>query len=123
MSINGNVLGRNEVSQNAAIENQEVDPTDVPSIVGLLQAANVPNFPTNENEARIYVSRILNSPRVKKLIPKKEEASFKESFLNFFRPKQQAAPAQGQVTPGAPAQSAQEQKMRRLQELLDKQGR
>lgn len=112
-----------------AIENKEVDPTDVPSIVGLLQAANVPNFPTNENEARIYVSRILNSPRIKKLIPKKEEASFKDSFLNFFRSKQQAAPAQEQAmptaTPAVPVQQQQtlEQKMLRMQELLNKQGK
>lgn len=114
-SLPGNIVA-------TAIENQEVDPTDVPSIVGLLQAANVPNFPTNENEARIYVSRILNSPRVKKLIPKKEATSFRDSFMNFFTTKPQAVP----VTPPmstAPVQSTQEQKMRRLQELLDKQGR
>ena len=97
-SLPGNIVA-------TAIENQEVDPTDIPSIVGLLQAANVPNFPTNENEARIYVSRILNSPRVKKLIPKKEAASFTDSFMNFFRGKQQpaAAPAPAQTAP-APQQ-------------------
>lgn len=99
-SLPGNIVA-------TAIENQEVDPTDVPSIVGLLQAANVPNFPTNENEARIYVSRILNSPRVKKLIPKKEAVNFTDSFMNFFRGKQQPAaapvPAPAQTAP-APQQ-------------------
>lgn len=83
----------------SAIENKEVDPTDVPAIVGLLQAANVPNFPTNENDARIYVSRILNSPRIKKLIPKQEAKSFTDQFMNFFRTKQQQAPQEPMSTP------------------------
>lgn len=79
-----------------AIENGDVDPKDIQGIIGVLQGANV-KLPENENDARIYVSRILNSPRVKKLIPQEQTKTFKESFLDFFRSKSATQPAQTPV--------------------------
>lgn len=105
----------------SAIENKTVDPTDVAGVVGILQAAGV-KLPTNENEARIYASRILSSPKIKALIPQEQKKSWTENFKSFFSPKPQAVPAPAPV-PTARVQSTQEQKMRRLQELLEKQGR
>lgn len=93
-----------------AIEEGQVQPDDIQGIVGLLQASGV-KLPENENDARIFASRILSSPRVKKLIPVKEQKSWGSSIRDFF-----TKPAQPSAAP-----QTQEQKMQRLQELLRKQ--
>lgn len=94
--IPGNILAN-------ALENQSVAPDDIAGMVGLLQGAGV-KLPANENEAKLFVSRILSSPQVKKFIPAKEEKSFTKKVLDFFsgnKSEPAAAPAQ------APAQGFQ----------------
>lgn len=97
-----------------AIEDGQVQPDDIQGIVGLLQASGV-RLPENENDARIFASRILSSPKVKKLIPQQEQKTWGQRFKGFF-----TKPAQQQTAPVSPMQT-QEQKMQRLQELLRKQ--
>jgi hypothetical protein len=73
---------------------------DLPGIVGVLQSSGV-KLPTNENEARLFASRILESPEIKKLIPKKDERGFFKRLTNFFSAPQ--APAAAPMAPAAPA--------------------
>lgn len=83
-----------------AIKEGQVTADDIPGIVGVLQASGV-KLPTNENEARLFASRVLESPEIKKLIPKKEEKGFFRRMIDAFSPKQApAAPAAPQL-PGA----------------------
>lgn len=81
----GNVVAR-------AIESGEVTADDLPGIVGVLQASGV-KLPANESEARIFASRILNSPKIKKMIPAKEQKSWLDSISGMFTRKPQPAPA------------------------------
>jgi hypothetical protein len=73
---------------------------DLPGIVGVLQASGV-KLPTNENEARLFASRILESPEIKKIIPKKDERGFFKRLTDFFSAPQ--APAAAPMAPAAPA--------------------
>ena len=84
-----------------ALKEGTVMADDLPGIVGVLQASGV-KLPTNENEARLFASRILESPEIKKLIPKKDERGFFKRLTDFFSAPQApaAAPAAPQL-PGA----------------------
>jgi len=88
----GNVVAK-------AIEEGQVTADDIPGIVGVLQASGI-KLPANESEARIFASRILNSPKVKKLVPVKEQKGWMDSVKEFFTRPQQQTPAPSQ----APAQ-------------------
>jgi len=83
-----------------ALKEGTVMADDLPGIVGVLQASGV-KLPTNENEARLFASRILESPEIKKLIPKKDERGFFKRLTDFFSAPQ--APAAAPMAPAAPA--------------------
>jgi hypothetical protein len=91
-----------------AIKEGQVTADDIPGIVGVLQSSGV-KLPTNENEARLFASRVLESPEIKKLIPKKDERGFFRRMIDAFSPKQApaaATPAPVIPTPAAPAAPA-----------------
>lgn len=83
-----------------ALQEGTVNADDPASILGLLTAEGV-SMPRNENEARLFVSRIMEAPEIKKLIPKKEEKGFFDRLFNMFSPKQ--APATTIPTPATVA--------------------
>jgi ribosomal protein L22 len=94
--IPGNILAN-------AIKNKDVDPTDMQAVVGLLQGAGV-SLPKTENEARIFVSRILNSPKIKTLLPPVEQKSFSQSIKDFFTRKKPAEQQPAQTPAPQPQQ-------------------
>jgi len=98
-----------------ALQEGTVNADDPASILGLLTAEGV-SMPRNENEARLFVSRIMEAPEIKKLIPKKEEKGFFDRLFNMFSPKQApaaAAPAPVIPTPAAPAAPAARKRFNR----------
>jgi hypothetical protein len=86
-----------------ALREGRLSADDPAAVLGLLTAEGVPNLPRNENEARLFVSRIMEAPEIKKLIPAKEKKGFFDRlFSAFTSPQPQAA---APVAPAAPAAS------------------
>lgn len=111
------------------IEKGTVDLTDIPSVLGLLQAKGV-KIPGSPAEQQLWVKNLLANPNLKKYVKVEEKPGLIQSMLNFFKGTSQPAaqPAQPVQQPAQPATAAApatltSEQQRRLEELRRKRGR
>lgn len=111
----GNILA-------SEFEKGALSPTDVPAIIGALQAKGV-RIPGTAGEQQIWVRNLLATPALKAYIKTEEKPGIVQSMLDFFKGKQAPAPvvAPAATAPAIPGLTPEQQK--RLEELRRKQGR
>lgn len=111
----GNILA-------AELEKGTVDVTDIPSVLGVLQARGV-KIPGTAGEQQLWVKNLLANPSIKRYIKVEEKPGLVKSMLDFFKRTPQApAPQQAPAVQAPTAPSLSSEQLQRLEELRRKRG-
>lgn len=111
----GNILA-------SELEKGTVDVTDIPSVLGVLQARGV-KIPGTPGEQQLWVKNLLANPSIKRYIKVEEKPGIVKSMLDFFKRTPQAPAPQQETSVQAPAApSLSPEQLQRLEELRRKRG-